>query len=89
MFAGSVTGVTDRLTTVPVSTLISAAIETACADSAVPVGGTVVPVIVAGGSGGTAVRVSATPEVGPPVITGSPTWFCQVLVPSLIVARRT
>jgi hypothetical protein len=89
MFAGSLIGVTDRLTTVPVSTLMSAAIETASGESAVPVGGTVVPAIDAGGFGATAVNVSASAEVGPPVITGSPTWFCQVLVPSVMVASRT
>jgi hypothetical protein len=89
MFVGSLIGVTDRLTTVPVSTLMSAAIDTASGESTVPVGGTVVPSMVAGGLDGTAVKVSASPEVGPPVMTGSPTWFCDVLVPSVIVARRT
>jgi hypothetical protein len=89
MFVRSEIGVTDRLTTVPVSTLMSAAIDTASGESTVPVGGTVVPWMVAGGVGVTAVKVSARPEVGPPVMTGWPTWFCQVLVPSVMVASRT
>ena len=87
--AGSVIGMTHRLTSVPVSTLMSAPIDTAWGESTVPVGGTMVPAMLAGGGVGTGVRVRAMPEVGPPVITGSPTWFCQTFVPSAIVANRT
>ncbi len=67
---------------------MSAAIETAAGPTTVAVGGTMVPVIVAAGVAGTDVRVSAIPLVGPPVMTGSPVAFCQVLVPSTMVANR-
>ena len=87
-FVGSVIGRTWRATSVPVSTLMSAAIETAAGPSAVAAGGTMVPVIVAAEVAGTDARVSAIPLVGPPVMTGSPVGFCQVLVPSTMVANR-
>ena len=72
----------------PVSTLMSAAMETADDPSVVPAGGTMVPVIVAPDVAGTAVSVRAIPLVGPPVMTGSPVRFCQVLGPSTMVANR-
>jgi hypothetical protein len=89
MDAASAIGMTHRLTSVPVSTLISAAIETAWGDSTVPAGGTMVPETVAGGGAGTGVSVRAMPEVGPPVMTGSPTWFCKTFAPSTTEAKRT
>ena len=87
-FAGSEIGRTWRATSVPVSTLMSAAIETAAGPIAVAAGGTIVPVIVAAGVAGTDARVTASPLVGPPVMTGSPIGFCHVLVPSTMVANR-
>ena len=52
----------------------------------VPAGGRIVPPTIAAGLG-SAVRTRSTPLVGPPVMTGSPTAFCQVVVPSTIVAK--
>ncbi len=77
-----------RETSVPVSTLMSAAIKTADALSVVPDGGTIVPAMTAPGACGTAVSVRAMPFVGPPVMTGSPTAFCHDDAPSMIVAKR-
>ena len=58
---------------------MSAAIEMAAGPMAVAAGGAIVPVIVAAGVAGTDARVRASPLVGPPVMTGSPIGFCQVL----------
>ena len=86
--AGSAIGRTWRATSVPVSTLMRAAMETAPAPRVVASGRTIVPPMVAGGVAGAAVRTRSIPFVGPPVMTGSPTRFSHVLVPSTIVANR-
>ena len=80
-------GRTTLETRVPVSTLMSAAMRIAVGPTFVPAGGTMVPPTTAPGACGVAVRVRSMPCVGPPVITGSPTAFSQVEVPSMIVAK--
>jgi hypothetical protein len=67
---------------------MSAASATADVFSLVPAGGTIVPATIAFGVAGSAVRVRAIPLVGPPVMTGSPTAFCHVVVPSTMLAYR-
>ena len=80
---------------VPVSTLISAAITTADVPTVAPAvvppvvtaGGTIVPPTVAAAGLGRTVRTTSMPLLGPPVMTGSPVAFCHVVVPSTIVAK--
>ena len=71
----------------PVCCLISAAIATAPGPSAVGSFLVIVPVSVAGDAA-TAVSAIATPDVGPPVMTGMPCGFCQLLDPLTRVAKR-
>ncbi len=80
-------GRTTRDTMVPVSTLIRAAMRIDDGPAMVPVGRTTVPPITAAGACGTGVRVRSMPLVGPPVMTGSPSAFSHVEVPSMIVAK--
>jgi hypothetical protein len=84
--AGSVTGRVCRATRVPVSTLMSAAMATADVPTVVLAGGRMVPPTTAPGLAN-GVRTMFTPWVGPPVMTGSPTAFCQVFDPSTIEAK--
>ena len=81
-------GRTWRAIRVPVSSLISAVIATAAGPNRVPSGGSIVPLMVAGGDAGTVSRGTSTWLVGPPVMTGTPTAFCQTFVPSTTVAYR-
>ena len=84
--AGPVIGRTWRETSVPVSTLTSAAISTDPGPNAASAGGTIVPVTDAGATV-TAGRTRAMPLTAPPVMTGSPCGFCQTFAPSVIVAN--
>ena len=82
----ALTGRTWRATSVPVSTLIRAAMVTADGDRVVAAGGRMAPPTVPPGLAWTLGRTRSMPLVGPPVMTGSPLVFCQVALPSEMVA---
>ena len=84
---GPDSGRTWRLTSVPVSTLIRAAIDTAAGPRASRSAWAIVPDTVAAGVP-TATRATSTPSVGPPVRTAVPCGFCHDFEPSMRVAKR-